>query len=150
MSARRLLAVLSVPLALAAAACTSGKATEDHATGSASRGGGHPSPPTSVGTTPGSYRFANGGITATVKLEGSSGTLEIENDTGRTLARPDLYVLDARDGSRIEVRVDGAAPIRDGDKVSLAIALQRQIELKNIGWVDLLIGGDDYGGFVQQ
>ncbi len=135
---------------LGVAACTAGKAGDNAPTTTASQTGGGRSPQITVGTTPGSYRFTDAGLTATVKLTGSTGTLQIDNRTGRTLAQPDLYILDARDGSRIEVDVDGAAPIRNGETASFAVAVRKHIELKNIGWVDLLIGPDDYGGFVQQ
>jgi hypothetical protein len=140
----RLLALLLV-LGLAAGACTGGG--DD---GKQGDGGGTPdatesAPPLGSGE----YRYQNAGLTATMSLDGTSGTLEIQNETGRELPKPDFYILDARDGTQIDGKVDGAAPVAAGDDVTFDVSFAG-IDLKNIGLLVLLMGRDNYGAFSQQ
>jgi hypothetical protein len=95
------------------------------------------------------YRYANAGLVATLVLEGQRGTLEIDNGTGRELPDPGFYILDARDGHRIDARVEGAAPVPDGERKDFTVSFTG-IEDRNIGLVVLLMGPDNYGAFVEQ
>lgn len=136
-------------LALLAAGCSGSKTGEGGRSGGPSKAS---ETPTAVFTgPPGSvvYRYANAGLVATLVLEGQGGTLEIDNGTGRELPKPGFYILDARDGHRIDGSVEDAAPVPDGDKKEFAVSFTR-IEDKNIGLVVLLMGPDNYGGFVKQ
>lgn len=143
-------ALLLVALALLAAACTGGGADDPNGNGNvdASPDG---SPTVTVTGPPGTavYRYANAGLVATLQLKGTGGTLEIDNDTGRTLPKPDFYILDARDGHRIEGKVADPAEIPDGERVRFDVSFSG-IELRNIGLVLLLFGRDNYGAFVRQ
>jgi len=143
-------AVLLALLALLAGACTSSKGNA----ASQSSGGASASaqtPTAAVTGPPGTtaYRYANAGLVATMILKGSGGTLEIDNATGRTLPKPDFYILDARDGSRVEGEVTDSTAVPDGDKRTFDVSFTG-IEVKNIGLVVLLMGADNYGAFVQQ
>lgn len=132
------------PLALAllvglAAACTGASGERDGGTGS-------PSEPVLRPGNSGVYRYVNAGLVATLDL--SKRTLEIENGTGRALGRPALYVLDATDGHRVDLRVVDPAGIPAGETATFDVELDG-IGRKDIGLVVLLIGGDNYGAFVE-
>jgi len=149
MKTTRRLAALLVALAVLAAACTGsdgGDEGKGNGTGSVSE------TPTAVVTGPPGtvvYQYANAGLTATLVIKGQSGTLEVDNGTGRELPKPGFYILDARDGRRVEGKVAEAAPIPDGDKMRFKVSFAG-IEDKSIGLVVLLMGPDNYGGFVEQ
>jgi hypothetical protein len=123
-------------------------------------GGKGSAAPTATGATPSSvvssvpagegvYVYQNAGLTATLELKGNTGTLSIDNQTGRELAPPAFYLLDARDGRRVDGRVDGATSTPDGQTTEFDVAYSG-LELKNIGLAVLLIGPDNYGAFVRQ
>ena len=112
---------------------------------------GHVRPPGSSAPAPGSdaYVYADpAGITAELTLDTSGATLTIENATGRALARPGVYVLDARDGRRVAWTVVAAAPIPDGATAEFAVERPASPEDKHIGLAALLFGGEDHGAFV--
>jgi hypothetical protein len=150
MKTTRRLAALVVALALLGGACTETTSSGD--------GGGSPQgsesaegPTVTVTGPPGTtvYRYANAGLVATMILKGESGTLEIENDTGRALPKPSFYILDARDGSHIDGEVADAAEVPDGRTREFDVSFTG-IEVRNIGLVVLLMGRDNYGAFVEQ
>jgi len=152
---RRLPALLlAVPVALAA--CTGARGTGDGTGGTGATAGTGatgqtgPSPAVTFTGPPGTgvYEYANAGLNVTLEIDGNEGTLTIENGTGRELPEPDLYILDARDGSRIEGEVVDPAPIPAGQAATFAAAFDG-IEVRNIGLVILLLGQDNYGAFVR-
>jgi hypothetical protein len=151
MTGPRRFAVLVVLAALLAAACSGGGDGTDTPTPGKTDGAG--SNPTETVTAPpgtGVYQYANAGLTAILDLDGNTGTLEIVNETGRELPRPDLYVLDARDGTRIEGKVIDPAPVPDKSTATFDVSFPPVLEVKNVGLVVLLMGGDNYGAFVRQ
>lgn len=95
------------------------------------------------------YHYANAGLSATLQLEGDKGTLTIQNATGRELSPPGFYILDARDGKRIDGTVDAPGPVPDGQTGTFHVSFSG-LEDKNIGLVVLMIGPDNYGAFVRQ
>lgn len=115
-------------------------------------------PPDATSVSPGSpapaldsdaYVYADpAGITAELTLDTSGATLSIENATGRALARPGVYVLDARDGRRVAWTVVAAAPIPDGATAEFVVERPASPEDKHIGLAALLFGGEDHGAFV--
>lgn len=127
-------------LALAAVGCTGAAGTSDGTGGSTS-----PEPVLRPGDS-GVYRYVNAGLVATLDLR--KGTLEIENDTGRTLAKPGFYALHATDGRRVEGRVIDATAVPAGETRTFDVELDG-IAPKDIGLIVLLIGSDNYGAFVQ-
>ena len=132
--------VLGCLLASAASACTPDDPPEATSV-----------PPGSSAPAPGSdaYVYADpAGITAELRLDTSGATLTIENATGRALARPGVYVLDARDGRRVAWTVVAAAPIPDGAAAEFAVERPASPEDKHIGLAALLFGGEDHGAFV--
>lgn len=127
-------------------------------TGSGGGGGGSTPPVTpsqspvaTITGPPGAliYHYANTGLTATLQLEGDTGTLTIANATGRQLGPPDFYLLDARDGKRIDGTVESPSPVPDGQTDTFRVSFGG-LEDKHIGLVVLLIGQDNYGAFVRQ
>ena len=147
-------AALAFVVAIALAACTDGVDGTDGATGASGATGATgdegPTPAQTFTGPPGTavYAYANAGLQVTLDIDGNEGTIEIENGTGRELPEPDFYILDARDGSRIEGDVSEAAPIPVDQTSTFAVSFAG-IEVRNIGLVVLLLGQDNYGAFVR-
>lgn len=142
----RLIASVIVFAALAAG-CTDNVAKGPAAEGST----GPPTAalPTSVAPGTGVYVYQNAGLVATLELRAGAGTLRIDNETGRELPPPSFYLLDARDGRRVDGTVDGAAPTPDGSSSDFDVEFSG-LEVRNIGLAVLLVGGDNYGAFVRR
>lgn len=87
------------------------------------------------------------GIEARVKIEGDGASLTILNDTGAVLPVPGLYVLDARDGTKVVWEVLEDAAIQDGERVVFQVDRPTVPEAKHIGLMAILFGGKDYGAF---
>lgn len=94
------------------------------------------------------YGYANEGIVVTFDMEGSTGTLHVENGSPYDLDPPDLYVLDALDGHRIEVDVLDAVGVGAGETASFEAELD-DVTVDDIGLLVLLFGADNYGAFVR-
>lgn len=112
---------------------------------------GGSSTPSETGSSPaatGLYEYVNAGLTATFDV--NADTLAIQNKTGRELPKPDLYVLTADKGARIDGKVVDAAPVPDGQTVTFDVSFPPAFDLKNVGLLILLMGSDNYGAFVQQ
>jgi hypothetical protein len=145
---------IALAIALTLAGCTddgdpSGDPTGPSG-GTAGTGATAPTGPTgTISVPPGStvYRYVNAGLVATLDLDAA--TLEIRNETGSDLKKPDFYVLDARDGTQVEGRVVEPAEIPAGQTATFAVELEG-IEAGNIGLLVLLVGQDNLGAFVQQ
>jgi hypothetical protein len=105
--------------------------------------------PTSVAPGTGVYVYENAGLTATLDLDVGSGTLRIDNRTGRELAPPGFYLLDARDGRRVDGVVDAPAATPDGGTSTFGVSFAG-LEVRNIGLAVLLIGRDNFGAFVRR
>ena len=94
------------------------------------------------------YEYANEGLVVTVTLDGSDGTLDVENESSNDLDPPGLYVLDAADGHEVDGTVLDAAPVAAGDTVSFDVQLD-DLTVDDIGLLVLLFGADNYGAFVR-
>ena len=95
------------------------------------------------------YVYQNAGLTATLDLDAGNGTLQIQNDTGRELAAPSFYLLDARDGHRVPGTVRGGEPTANGKTSEFDVTFSG-LDARNIGLAVLVIGHDNYGAFVRQ
>ncbi|HET6714812.1 MAG TPA: hypothetical protein VFI59_14015 [Actinomycetota bacterium] len=95
-----------------------------------------------------SYVFTDAaGIEARLTIDGEGAMLTVENDTGAALPRPGVYVLDARDGARVDWIVVDPASAPEGES-EWQVERAAVPEPKHIGLVVLLFGGEDYGAFV--
>ena len=94
------------------------------------------------------YEYANEGLLVTVDLDGSSGTMEVENDSEHDLDAPGLYVEDAVDGHQIDGTVVDGAPVPAGGRATFDVRLD-DITADGIGLLVLLFGADNYGAFVR-
>ncbi len=134
---------------VALAGCTGG--SDGSASGSGGKspgdGGGEPSVTVSIPARSSVYRYDNAGLVATVDF--AKDTLTIDNGTGKGVLAPGFYVLDARDGHRIDGVVEQTSAVSEGQTVTFMIA-PLGIDLRNVGLVVLMIGPDNYGAFVQQ
>jgi len=147
----RLVALLC--LACALGACTGGDTGGD--TGStggtdASTTAEVPTPAQTFTGAPGTatYEYANEGLLVTVDVDGSDGTLEVENDSDHDLDPPGLYVEDAVDGHEIDGEVVDSAPVAAGEAATFDVRLDG-ITVDDIGLLVLLFGADNYGAFVR-
>ena len=87
------------------------------------------------------------GIEARVRLEGDAAVLTVVNDSGRVLPVPGVYILDARDGTRVRWDVIQAVPVADGERATFDVRRPLVPEAKHIGLMAILFGGEDYGAF---
>ncbi len=87
------------------------------------------------------------GIEARVKVEADGAVLTVVNDSGAPLPAPGLYVLDARDGTRVGWKVVEAGAVPDGARMEFHVRRPAVPEAKHIGLMAVLFGGDDYGAF---
>jgi hypothetical protein len=147
----RLVAFLCVAVALGA--CTGGDGGGDGGpTGSTGPSTIRevPTPAQTFTGAPGiaTYEYANEGLLVTVDLDGSDGTLEVENDSEHDLDPPDLYVEDAVDGHEIDGEVVASAPVAAGESATFDVRLD-DITVDDIGLLVLLFGADNYGAFVR-
>ena len=138
-----------------ATSCTRSTATEPHASGTNGTGTGNGSdtvtPEATATGPPGTavYLYANPGLVATMRLDGNSGTLTIENDTGAELPPPGFYILDASTGDRVVGEVKDQAVIPIGEMRTFRVSFSG-LGIKDIGLVILVIGHDNYGAFARQ
>jgi hypothetical protein len=104
--------------------------------------------PPSLEVAPGAYVYRSDEIEATFELNGDAGTLSVFNGTGFPLDDPGVYLLDARDGSRVDAEVMDAAPVPDGETGEFEVAIPGAPEAKHVGMLVLLAGDADLGAFV--
>jgi len=147
---RGLLLLWIVVAGTVAASCTSTD-EEPRASGTTGSGSDTVAPEATATAPPGTavYRYANIGLLATMSLDGDSGTLAIENDTGRELPPPGFYILDARTGDRVGGEVKDPTSIPNGETKTFKISFGG-LAIKDIGLVILLVGHDNYGAFARQ
>lgn len=147
---------IALALALAAllAACTGEENGGGEPTGPGTGGTGittggvGPTPVTTGPAARGTYEYVNAGLRVVVEIDGTEGTMEVDNGTERELESPDFYILDARDGTEIEGEVAEPAPTPAGETATFTISFEG-IEVRNIGLLVLLFGTDNYGAFVR-
>lgn len=147
----RLVALLC--LAIALGACTGGDAGGDGGSTGSTRPTTTSEAPTPAQTFTGApgtatYEYANEGLLVTVDLDGSDGTLEVQNDSEHDLDPPGLYVEDAVDGHEIDGQVVDSAPVAAGETATFDVRLDG-ITVDDIGLLVLLFGADNYGAFVR-
>jgi hypothetical protein len=94
------------------------------------------------------YEYANEGLLATLELDGSEGTLQIDNGSANDLDAPGVYVKDAVDGHEIDGKVVASTPVAAGERATFDVTLDG-ITVDDIGLLVLLFGADDYGAFVR-
>jgi hypothetical protein len=129
-------ALLLALLCSGSAACTS------------SNGTASVSPSPTLEVAPGAYVYRAKGIEATFELRGGSGTLSVFNATGFPFDDPGVYLLDARDGSRVDAEVIDAAPVPDGETREFEVTIPPGApRAKHVGLIALLAGDADLGAF---
>ena len=135
--------------AMALGACTGGDDGQTATTGPTTTSV-VPTPAQTFTGAPGTavYEYANEGLLVTVQLDGSVGTMEVENDSEHDLDPPGLYVKDAVDGHEIDGQVLDGAPVAAGDRATFDVRLD-DITVDDIGLLVLLFGADNYGAFVR-
>lgn len=102
----------------------------------------------SLEVAPGAYVYLSDEIEATFELRGGDeGTLSVLNRTAFPLDDPGVYLLDARDGSRVDAEVIDAAPVPDGETREFEVAIPGAPEAKHVGMIVLLAGDADLGAF---
>jgi hypothetical protein len=94
------------------------------------------------------YEYANEGLLVTLELDGSEGTLRVDNGSANDLDVPGVYVKDAVDGHEIDGEVIASTPVAAGERATFDVRLDG-ITVDDIGLLVLLFGADDYGAFVR-
>ena len=94
------------------------------------------------------YEYANEGLVVTLELDGSEGSLEVDNGSTNDLDPPDVYVEDAVDGHEVDGEVVNSAPVAAGERATFDVTLDG-VTVDDIGLLVLLCGADNYGAFVR-
>jgi len=141
--------VVLLLLAIALGACTGddGDATAPSGPSSTSD---VPTPAQTFTGAPGTavYEYANEGLLVTLELDGSEGTMQVDNGSANDLDAPGVYVKDAVDGHEIDGEVVASTPVSAGERATFDVRLDG-ITVDDIGLLVLLFGADDYGAFVR-
>jgi hypothetical protein len=103
---------------------------------------------TGASTTSATYEYRNAGLDVTMKIDGTSGTLEVDNGTDHEVGKPGFYLLDARTGAQTDGHVQAGETLAPGDSGTYDVSFSG-LEIRNIGLVVLLLGRDNYGAFVR-
>jgi hypothetical protein len=106
------------------------------------------SPSPALEVAPGAYVYRSEQVEATFELRGDAGTLTVFNGTGLPFDDPGVYLLDARDGSRVDAEVIDAAPVPDGETGEFEVTIPGVPRAKHVGLIVLLAGDADFGAFV--
>jgi hypothetical protein len=132
-------ALAGATVALLLASCTGdgGNGTVPSPTGSP------PAPPTA----PGSYVYDFNGVTATFRLHGDDGSLEIRNGAGIRLGPPELSILAADAGEPLVGSLSSAGPLPSGARETFDVALPEALHPRDVGLVVLSFGTDVWGAF---
>lgn len=155
MKTTRVVLALVAGLAMLLAACTGGddggnggNGDPTGPTGQTGQTGGGPTPVQSGSATAGTYEYENAGLHVVLDIEGTAGTMQVDNGTDRELPRPDFYIIwgDSRD--QVEGEVTNAAPIPAGETSTFDISFEG-IQVGEIGAIALLFGQDNFGLFVR-
>jgi hypothetical protein len=143
MAARRVFVMILV--ATLSVACTGDDNDPPTGPGPTSEGIAPPAVDTGdVAFEPGEFEYAWDGVDIRFSMDGSAGTLEIDNGSGRRLAAPGLYAI-LGDGIRRDATIDDASPIPDGRQASFEVAFPDGVDETTVGLVILLIGGNNWG-----
>ena len=152
MKTTRVVLPLVVAVGLLAASCTGSGNGDDGNGGSGPTGDtGQDGGPTPVQTGPatrGTYEYENAGLRVVIDIDGTTGTMQVDNATERELPRPDFYILEASSGAEVDGEVASAAPVPAGETATFDISFEG-IEVRDIGAIALLFGPDNYGLFVR-
>jgi hypothetical protein len=141
--------VVLVLVLITLGACTGGDDGSTAATGTSATSE-VPTPAQTFTGVPGTavYEYANGALLVTLELDGSDGTLEVDNGSADDLDAPGLYVKDAVDGHEIDGEVLDSAPVAAGERATFDVTLP-DVTVEDIGLLVLLFGANDYGAFVR-
>jgi hypothetical protein len=141
--------VVLLLLAIALGACTGDDGDATAPSGPSPRSD-VPTPAQTFTGAPGTavYEYANEGLLVTLELDGSEGTLKVDNGSSNDLDPPDVYVEDAVDGHEIDGEVVNSAPVAAGERATFDVTLDG-VTVDDIGLLVLLFGADNYGAFVR-
>ncbi len=132
-------------LAIALPACTHDNPQVTSSTpGSGVSGEGPVTSNEEVHFKPGEYGYSFAGITAALKLTGSSGTLEVTNDSGADMGAPSLYAITGGD-ERFDASVDQAAPVANGQTASFKVTFPDKVNEQSVGLIVFLLGDENLG-----
>jgi hypothetical protein len=93
---------------------------------------------------PGRFTYRFNSITAQASFEGSTATMSVRNGTGSRLGAPSLTVVGI-DDRRYDGAVEGAAPIADGEQVTLQFTFPAAVTPQTIGLAVLSFGDENVG-----
>lgn len=143
MSAPRLFVAILV--ALLSLSCTGDGVDPPSGPRSTSAGNAPPSVDTGdVEFEPGEFEYSWRGVDIRFSMDGSAGTLRIENGSGGRLAAPGLYAI-LGDGTRSDATIADPSPIAEGEQATFDVVFADGVDETTVGLVILLIGGNNWG-----
>jgi hypothetical protein len=142
----RSIVLAAAALSVLAAACTGGGSTTTSTSGTSEP----TAPPTvdqgDVAFAPGQFAYQLHGVKAQLTWNGGTGELTVTNGSGGPLDAPALYAV-THEGRRVDATVQGAAPIPDGDGVTLKVTFPDTLKPADMGIIALLFGTENWGAF---
>lgn len=127
----------------ALAACTS----DPPGASSTPDDGSPPVTPTAPSVPLDAYSYGRSNVFATLRYTPGAGTLAITNKGETQLPAPDLYLLRAVNGQRVEATVERATPLLPGRTKTFTVRFVASLARQDVGILVLLIGADNYGAF---
>jgi hypothetical protein len=141
---RRLSAVL-VLVVIASVACTD---ETQSPTGPSTPPSSAAAPPTKdsgdVDFQLGEFEYSWEGVDIRFSLDGSTGTLDVDNGSGARLGAPGLYAI-LGDGTRSDATIGDPGGIADGERASFDVTFPASVDETTIGLIVLLFGGNNWG-----
>ena len=134
----------AVACLLVAAACTGGEPTSPSSPATTPSDGVVSVDTGDTDFIPGRFIYQFNSITAQATFEGNVATMTIRNGTGTELGPPSLTVVGA-DDRRYEGAIEGAAPITDGEQVTVEFTFPDAVSPQTIGLAVLSFGDDTVG-----
>jgi hypothetical protein len=136
------LAALS--LAAAGASCTGETTTTT--TDASPTGSPLPTVDVPVDFVPGEFVYVNNDVKVSLSWEGGTGEMTIENASGHELGTPGLYAV-TREQTEVPAEIPDAAPIPDGQSVTLEVSFPDSLDAADAGLIAILFGEENWGAF---
>lgn len=98
---------------------------------------------------PRDFGYVNNGLQATLRVEGSTGTVVFTNGRTTSVAKPAVYLVDLK-GARVNAALPGARALAPGAGQTLSVRFPPTADIATATFFGLELGGADAGGFTDR